>query len=83
MTLPIPTSQINIPPGVIDLGAGNPPFSLLPLDLLREAAESCFARGDPAFLQYGAEQGDGYFRLAWLVFSPPATDFPWTPVASS
>jgi DNA-binding transcriptional MocR family regulator len=64
MNMPLPTSQVNIPPGVIDLGAGNPPFSLLPLDLLRTAAESCFARGDPAFLQYGAEQGDGYFRLA-------------------
>ena len=66
--MPLPTSQVNIPPGVIDLGAGNPPFSLLPLDLLRASAESCFARGDPAFLQYGAEQGDGYFRLALADF---------------
>jgi len=76
MTLPLPTSQVNIPPGVIDLGAGNPPFSLLPLELLRAAAEACFARGDPAFLQYGAEQGDGYFRLALADFLSGGYGFP-------
>jgi len=66
--MPLPTSQVNIPPGVIDLGAGDPAFSLLPLDLLHKAADACFARNDPAFLQYGAEQGDGYFRLALANF---------------
>jgi DNA-binding transcriptional MocR family regulator len=70
------TSQVNIPPGVIDLGAGNPPFSLLPLEQLRAAAESCFARRDPAFLQYGAEQGDGYFRLALADFLAAGYGFP-------
>lgn len=76
MTLPLPTSQVNIPPGVIDLGAGNPPFSLLPLDLLRASAEACFARRDPAFLQYGAEQGDGCFRLALVDFLTTGYGFP-------
>ncbi|MFL7870004.1 MAG: PLP-dependent aminotransferase family protein [Anaerolineales bacterium] len=64
MTDYIPTSQIYIPPGMIDLGAGDPDFALLPLDMLRRAAEACFAKNDPSFLQYGAEQGDGYFRMA-------------------
>ena len=68
MNMPLPTSQVNIPPGVIDLGAGNPPFSLLPVDLLRAAADACFAHKDPDFLQYGAEQGDGYTRLALADF---------------
>jgi DNA-binding transcriptional MocR family regulator len=68
MTNYIPTSQIHIPPGMIDLGVGDPDFTLLPLDLLRRAAETCFAKGDPAFLQYGAEQGDGYFRKALAGF---------------
>src|SRR5512139_2574213 len=68
MNMPLPTSQVNIPPGVIDLGAGDPAFSLLPLDVLHKAADACFARNDPAFLQYGAEQGDGYFRLALANF---------------
>ena len=68
MTLPLMTSQVNTPPGVIDLGAGNPPFSLLPVDLLHDAAQACFSHRDPAFLQYGAEQGDGYTRLALAGF---------------
>jgi DNA-binding transcriptional MocR family regulator len=76
MTLPLQTSQVNIPPGVIDLGAGNPPFSLLPLDLLHKSAEACFARRDPAFLQYGAELGDGYFRLALADFLAAGYGFP-------
>ena len=68
MTNYIPTSQTHIPEGMIDLGVGDPDFGLLPLDMLRRAAESCFAKGDPAFLQYGAEQGDGYFRMALAGF---------------
>ena len=68
MTFPLPATQVNIPPGVIDLGAGDPPFSLLPLDLLQKGAEARFARNDPYFLQYGLEQGDGYFRQALAGF---------------
>ena len=68
MTDYIPCSQTHIPEGMIDLGVGDPDFSLLPLDMLRRAAEACFARNDPAFLQYGAEQGDGYFRMALAGF---------------
>ena len=62
------TVQVNIPPGVIDLGLGDPPLSLLPLDLIKGAAEVRFAEGDPAILQYGVEQGDGNFRLALAKF---------------
>ena len=68
MTKYIPTWQIHIPEGLIDLGIGDPSFSLLPLDPLHRAAETQFARNDPTFLQYGAEQGDGYFRLALADF---------------
>jgi DNA-binding transcriptional MocR family regulator len=62
------TVQDNIPPGTIDLGLGDPPLSLLPLDLIRHAAEVRFAEGDPSMLQYGTEQGDGNFRLALAKF---------------
>jgi 2-aminoadipate transaminase len=68
MTEPLRTLQIQIPPGVIDLGLGDPPLALLPLDLIQLAAEVRFAEGDPSFLQYGAEQGDGNFRLALAQF---------------
>jgi DNA-binding transcriptional MocR family regulator len=55
-------TQTDIPPGFIDLGMGNPDIDLLPLDLLRQSAETHFAAGDRRSLQYGFEQGDGYFR---------------------
>ncbi len=57
-------TQINIPADYIDLGMGNPDFDLLPLDLLHQAADRYFLSGDPRSLQYGMEQGDGYFRRA-------------------
>jgi len=68
MTTSIPVTQINLPPGFIDLGLGNPQTARLPLDLLRRAAETHFARREPTFLQYGAEQGNGYFRQALAKF---------------
>ena len=79
MTNHIPTSQTYIPEGMIDLGVGDPDFALLPLDLLRRAAESCFARNDPTFLQYGAEQGDGYFRMSLAGFLSQGYGFPVDP----
>ena len=63
MTEPLIT-QINLQPGFIDLGIGNPDFDLLPMELLHHSAETYFATGDPRSLQYGLEQGDGYFRRA-------------------
>jgi len=60
----VPIIQNNLPPGFIDLGLGNPNLDLLPLDLLRQSAETYFSKGDPRPLQYGVEQGDGFFRLA-------------------
>ena len=66
MTLPITQSQFS--PNIIDLGAGEPNQAMFPLEMLRRAAEGRFAQGDPSFLQYGVEQGDGYFRLALAQF---------------
>jgi hypothetical protein len=43
------TSQIlqsDIPSSLIDLGVGNPGPGLLPLNLLRQAAEHALAQGD-------------------------------------
>ncbi|RLD06405.1 MAG: PLP-dependent aminotransferase family protein [Chloroflexota bacterium] len=57
-------TQTNPKTGFIDLGMGNPDLRLLPLDALRQSAEAYFASGDTRPLQYGAEQGDGYFRAA-------------------
>jgi len=79
MTTYIPISQTYIPEGMIDLGVGDPDFALLPLDMLRRAAEACFAKGDTTFLQYGAEQGDGYFRMALAGFLGQGYRFPVDP----
>jgi 2-aminoadipate transaminase len=68
MTNYIPVSQTYVPPGMIDLGVGTPDFAHMAHDLLRRAAEACFEKNDPAFLQYGTEQGHGYFRIALAKF---------------
>jgi 2-aminoadipate transaminase len=60
----VPITQITLPPGFIDLGMGNPDLKLLPLKLLHQSTEAHFTKGDVRSLQYGAEQGDGFFRLA-------------------
>ncbi|MBW2431429.1 MAG: PLP-dependent aminotransferase family protein [Deltaproteobacteria bacterium] len=59
----IQTAQLNLPPDVIEFGAGQPSPRLLPLKLLREAAANRLGNDDASYLAYGAEQGDGFFRL--------------------
>src|SRR5262245_7997558 len=56
------TTQFTIPEHLIDLGIGQPSLSLLPVTALQEAAAHRLGRGDRHVLQYGAAQGDGYFR---------------------
>jgi DNA-binding transcriptional MocR family regulator len=75
----LPITQINLPPGVIDLGIGNPDLSLLPLEALRRSAEAYFTTGDPRPLQYGTEQGNGYFRRALADFLTAAYTNPVDP----
>lgn len=81
MNASLPVTQINLPAGMIDLGLGDPAFDLLPLDLLRQAAADCFARREPDFLQYGLEQGNGYFRAALADFLTRGYGFPVDPEA--
>ena len=62
------TKQIEVEEGVIDFGVGHPAMAVLPLAELREAAAHRFAQGDPSFLQYGPEEGEGYFNRALAQF---------------
>jgi 2-aminoadipate transaminase len=64
----IQVTQISVPEGWIDLGIGQPDESLLPLDQMAQAATHRFAQGNPNILQYGLEQGNGYFRIALAQF---------------
>ncbi len=61
-------AQLNLPQGMIDFGVGQPSPTLLPLALLRKAAENRLDGNDASFLAYGAEQGNGYFRAALAAF---------------
>jgi len=73
------TTQLNIPEGMIDFGVGQPSFSLLPLAALRQAADHRLSQGDPSLLQYGAEQGDGYFRATLAQFLTARYSLPVEP----
>jgi DNA-binding transcriptional MocR family regulator len=55
-------TQLNIPEGMIDLGVGIPDPALLPLSALAQASGHRLDHDDPSILQYGKEQGNGYFR---------------------
>ncbi|MBL6983103.1 MAG: PLP-dependent aminotransferase family protein [Anaerolineales bacterium] len=77
----IPIVQIDLPPGFIDLGMGNPDLSLLPLESMRRASEKFFSSNDPRPLQYGIEQGDGYFRNALASFLSDDYQFSVSPAA--
>lgn len=61
-------AQLDTDDDVIDFGIGQPGLSLLPLELVRQAAVECLHQPERAILQYGAEAGDGYFRLALAQF---------------
>jgi len=65
---PIKTTQLNLPPGMIDFGAGQPSPALLPMAPLKKAAENRLSRNDVSLLAYGAEQGGGYFRSTLAQF---------------
>jgi len=56
------TVQMNTDPQVVDMALGHPSPGLLPLDLMRTAAEHRFDQADPLILQYGHEQGGIGFR---------------------
>jgi DNA-binding transcriptional MocR family regulator len=66
--LHLATTQSETPEGVIDFGLGHPASDLLPRTILQEAAAHRLGEADASLLQYGLEQGDGYFRLALADF---------------
>ena len=62
------TTQSHADPDVIDFGAGHPGDALLPRALMQTAAAHRLSQPDASLLQYGLEQGDGYFRHALAGF---------------
>lgn len=68
--------QVNIPPGMIHLGIGQPSPDLLPLKELQTAADHAMSKNDPGFLAYGAEKGDPGFRQTLAGFLSPELQTP-------
>ena len=62
------TTQVSVPPGMIDFGIGQPGFDLLPARLMQRTATRRLDDVDTSFLNYGAGQGDGFFRQALARF---------------
>ena len=58
------SAQKEIPAGMIDLSIGQPSPWLLPAAAMQRAAAHCAADRGCVLLAYGAEQGDGHFRVA-------------------
>ena len=73
--LQLATTQSETPADVIDFGLGHPASDLLPRTILQEAAARRLGQPDASLLQYGLEQGDGYFRLALANFLTPRYGF--------
>jgi DNA-binding transcriptional MocR family regulator len=61
-------AQVNPRPDFIDFGIGQPGFDLLPAQALQRAAQTRLDGRDSTFLNYGIEQGDGFFRHALAAF---------------
>ena len=51
-------------PDTINFGIGQPSTDLLPVDLMRVAADAFLAKASPQDLNYGDRQGDAAFRCA-------------------
>lgn len=62
----LPTIQLALRPGLIDLGWGHPDPALLPVEAMRRAAQATFDRHGADALAYGADRGPGPL-LAWLI----------------
>jgi DNA-binding transcriptional MocR family regulator len=61
-------TQLAVSDDVIDLGIGQPGADVLPLELLQQASHHALQKADRNILQYGADAGDDYFRLALSKF---------------
>lgn len=55
----LPTTQLFLRPGIVDLGWGHPDPALLPVEAMRRAAAAALDRAGPDALGYGAERGPG------------------------
>src|ERR1700761_6561055 len=53
-------TQVQIAPGVVDLGVGQPQDAILPVDLIARAMRGAAATRQRLGLEYGPERGAGF-----------------------
>ena len=68
-------------PGVINFGIGQPSADLLPVDVIRAAANDFLGRAHPQELNYGERQGDAGFRSALAGFLSTGYEAPVAPAS--
>ncbi|MCL4860009.1 MAG: PLP-dependent aminotransferase family protein [Caldilineaceae bacterium] len=65
MPISLPTLQIDLRPGIIELGWGHPPLELLPVAAMRRATAEALTRYGAEALTYGHAAGPGRL-IEWL-----------------
>lgn len=75
------TTQIEVPKNKIDFSVGQPCWSLLPLELIRQASDHRLSQGNTLMLNYGPAQGDGPFLEALGTFLTSAYGFTVDPLS--
>lgn len=81
MTLQLRSSQFDTVEGVIDFGLGQPGASTLPREVIQQAAAHRFAQPDSLYVNYGPEQGDGYFLEQLAAFLSDGYGFAVAPLS--
>jgi DNA-binding transcriptional MocR family regulator len=64
----MPTFDEAPAPGTIDFGVGQPSADLLPVEMIRTAADDYLRSAQPIELNYGEKQGDSRFRETLATF---------------
>lgn len=70
------TTQIAYSDDMINLAVGQPALSILPTEMMSQAAIAFAQQKNPEYLNYGKEEGDGHFRQALANFLTEQYGFP-------
>jgi len=81
MTRKLFSTQIEVPAGMINFGVGQPGPAVLPMAVMRQAAQHRLSQDDSLLLNYGPEQGDGPFLQSMATFLGNCYGIPVDPLS--